>query len=481
MKRLLIIALLISTAVFAQKPERSGPPPAGPIPVFFMPPIKHFTLANGLPVVLLEKHQVPLVQINLMVFSGAVDDPADKPGLASMVASMLTDGAGSRDALAFADAVDFLGASLVGTAGLHTSALSLHTPVAKLDSALALLADALLHPAFAPAELERHRKERLTTLLSWRDEAQAQASALFSRTLYGQGHPYGRLSIGDERAIRSITTDDLKQFHGKYFRPNNATLVIVGDVTLLEMRTKLEQLLASWSRGTVPQATLPAVEQVQKRTVEIVDKPGAPQTEIRIGCIGVPRATDDYYALVVMNTILGGSFSSRLNTNLREVHQYSYGAWSSFQFRKFAGPFDAAASVHTAKTDSSLIEFMKELNGILKPVSQQEVDRAKNFVALGFPADFQTVEDLAAKIEDMVMYNLPDGYYNSYTRNVLAVTKEDVERVAKKYLNPEKMAVVLVGDRKTIEAPVRALKLGQVTILTVDDVLGKAPVMEAQK
>jgi predicted Zn-dependent peptidase len=481
MKRFLIIALLISTAVFAQKPDRSGPPPAGPTPVFFMAPVKHFTLANGLPVVLLEKHQVPLVQINLVIFSGAVDDPAEKSGLASMVATMLTDGAGSRDALAFADAVDYLGATLSGAAGLHTSSLSLHTPVSKLDSALALLGDALLHPAFASAELERHRKERLTMLLSWRDEARTQASALFSQKLFGRNHPYGRMSIGDEKAIRSITADDLRQFHTQYFRPNNATLVIVGDVTVTEMRPKLEQLLAVWSRGTVPQATLPAIEPLEKRTVELVDKPGAPQTEIRIGCIGAPRATEDYYALVVMNTILGGSFSSRLNMNLREVHQYTYGAGSSFTFRKFAGPFTAAASVHTAKTDSSLMEFMKELNGILKPVSQQEVDRAKNFVALGFPADFQTVEDLASKIEDMVIYNLPDGYYNSYIRNVLAVTKADVERVAKKYLNPEKMAVILVGDRKAIEAPVRALRLGTMSNLSVDDVLGKAPVMDAQK
>jgi zinc protease len=353
--------------------------------------------------------------------------------------------------------------------------VSLYTPLSKLDSALALQADAALRPTFASAELERHRKERLTTLLSWRDEARAQASALFSRTLYSHDHPYGRTGIGDEKAIRSLSVDDLRKFHSAYYRPNNAMLVIVGDVTVQMMKPKLEALWGSWQKGSVPALSLPAITQLQKRTVSLVDKPGAPQTEIRLGLIGVPRVTDDYYAILVMNTILGGSFSSRLNQNLREEHGYTYGAGSSFGFRMLAGPFLASASVHTAKTDSSLMEFMKELNGMLKPIPQEDVDRAKNYVALGFPSDFQTVGDIAGKIEEMVIYNLPDDYFNNFIKNVLAVTKADVERVAKKYILPDKMAVILVGDRKEIESKVSGMKLGALKNLTVDDVLGKAP------
>jgi zinc protease len=469
------VIFFVSVVASAQQPDRSAPPQVGPPPSFAMAPVQQFTLSNGLQVVLLEKHQVPLVQIDLVVKAGGVDNAPAKTGLASMVALMLTDGSGSRGALAFADAVDYLGADLHGSAGLHTSSVDLNTPLSKLDSALALMADAALRPAFPQAELDRHKKERLTALLSWRDEARNQVSVLFPRILYGTEHPYGRTSIGDEKTIRALTVDDLKQYHGTYYRPNNAFLVVVGDVTAASMRPRLEAAFGGWQKGEIPQPSLPAIVQVKNRNIMLVDKPAAAQTEIRIGCIGVPRLNDDFYPLVVMNTILGGSFSSRLNQNLRETHGYTYGAGSMFDFRKLSGPFTAYAAVLTAKTDSSLMEFMKELNGIRQPIAQGDVDRAKNYVALGFPSDFQTVGDIAGHIEEMMIYGLPQEYFNNYIRNVLAVTKADVERVAKKYLDPERMAIVMVGDRKEIEAKVKALKLGPLTNLTVDDVLGKAP------
>jgi zinc protease len=471
-----LAVILTFGAADAQKPERNAPPRVGPPPSFSMAAVQQFVLSNGLKVVLLEKHQVPLVQVNLVIRSGAAYDPAGRTGVASMVAQMLTDGSGSRDALAFADAIDYLGASLHGEAGLHTSSLSLNTPLSKLDSALSLMADAALRPAFLSPELERHRKERLNTLLSWRDEARAQVSVLFSRTLYGSEHPYGRTSIGDEKAIRTVSVNDLREFHKTWYRPNNAVVVIVGDVTVSGMRPRLEAAFGAWSQGEASMPALPAIEQVKERSVTLVDKPGAAQTEIRIGCVGASRFVEDYYPLVVMNTILGGSFSSRLNQNLREEHGYTYGAGSVFEFRKLQGPFVAYASVHTAKTDSSLMEFMKELNGIRRPIPESEVDRAKNYVALGFPADFQTVGGIADRIEEMVIYGLPDNYFNEYIKNILSVTKADVERVAKKYLDPARMAVVLVGDRKEIEAKVAAMKLGPITNMTVDDVLGKAPI-----
>jgi zinc protease len=470
-----LAAALIFGSASAQKPDRNAPPRIGPPPSFTMAGVQQFSLSNGLKVVLHEKHQVPLVQINLVIKAGAAHDPAGKTGVASMVAQMLTDGSGARDALAFADAVDYLGASLHGEVGIHTSSLSLNTPLSKLDSALSLMADATLRPAFIPPELERHRKERLNVLLSWRDEARAQVSVQFARTIYGSEHPYGRTSTGDEKAIRAVSVDDLKAFHKAWFRPNNAVLVVVGDVTAAGVRQRLEAAFGAWPRGELATPSLPPIGQVKERSVTLVDKPGAAQTEIRIGCVGASRLVDDYYPLVVMNTILGGSFSSRLNQNLREEHGYTYGAGSVFEFRKLQGPFVAYAAVHTAKTDSALMEFMKELKGIRKPIPQSDIDRAKNYVALGFPADFQTVDGIADRIEEMVIYGLPDNYFNEYIKNILSVTKADVERVAKKYLDPEKMAVVLVGDRKEIEASVSALKLGPLTNLTVDDVLGKAP------
>jgi zinc protease len=474
---LLLISCLVAVPVTAQKVDRSVPPKVGPPPVFIMAPIQRFTLSNGLRVVLLEKHEVPLVQINLVFMTGSVMDPEGKTGLASMTAAMLTEGAAGRDALALADAVDYLGAQLSASAGFHTSSVSLQTPLTKLDSALALQADVVLRPTFPPAELERKRKDRMTTLLQWRDEARAQASVMFNRAVYGETHPYGVSTIGDEQAIRALQVEDLQRFFARYYRPNNAFLVVVGDVNVQIMKPKLEAAFGAWKAANIAPAQFPAIVQKDKRSVTLVDKPGAAQTEIRVGRVGSPRVTGDYYALVVMNTILGGSFSSRLNQNLRETHGYTYGASSSFAFRLHPGPFLAATAVHTAKTDSALMELLKELNGMLKPIPAEELERAKNYVALGFPGDFQTVRDIALRLEEMMIYELPETYFNNYIARILAVTNEDVQRVAKKFLDPEKVTVVLVGDRKEIQEKIVAMKLGPMQTLAVEDVLGKPPVV----
>ncbi|RPH35317.1 insulinase family protein, partial [bacterium] len=298
----LLVALLFglfSISVQAQTPDRSQPPKAGPPPTLKLKPVQHLKLSNGLPVLLYEKHEVPLVQMNLILNTGAVQDPKGKGGLASMTAAMMTEGAGTHDALELADAIDFLGAALHVSAGQHTTGVTLHTPLAKLDSALALMADVTLRPAFTGAELDRKRKERLTTLMQWRDEPRALASVAFNRALYGD-HPYGRYSIGDERALRSFTPADLKSFYESSFGPNNATLIVVGDVAANTLLPKIEKAFANWKSVSPSSPSLPKINQVAERRVILVDKPGAPQSEIRIGRIGVPRITDDYYGLVVM-------------------------------------------------------------------------------------------------------------------------------------------------------------------------------------
>jgi zinc protease len=484
-REILLVAFLWLTAftltpVHAQKPDRSKPPKLGPPPTLKLPPIQHFQLSNGLPVLLLEKHQVPLVQINLLLKVGSTADPPGKSGLASITADMLTEGAGSRNALQLADAIDFLGARLEASAGEHTTVATLHTPLNKLDSALALLADVSLRPRFSSEELDRMRKERLTTLIQWHDEPQAIVSVLFYKTLYGN-HPYGLPSIGNEQSLRSFTSEDLQQSHKMYFHSNKATLIVVGDVTVQSMKQRLENAFGEWTSGESPSPHLPAIEQIETREVYLVNKPDAPQSEIRIGRIGAPRMTDDYYPILVMNTILGGSFTSRLNQNLREQHGYTYGAWSTFDFLPLPGPFVAGAAVQTAVTDKALAEFMKELNGILQPVSDGDLSRAKNYLALRYPENFQSVAQIAGRLSELVIYDLPDDYFNNYVSHILAVTKEDVQRVAKKYVDPEKMAIVIAGDRKQIEAGVKALNLGAIRDLTIDDVLGKAPTIEKEK
>lgn len=392
-----------------------------------------------------------------------------------MTLAMLDEGAGSRDALQLADAIDLLGARISASAGYHTSRVALHTPLSKLDSALALLGDIVLRPNFPPDELERQRKQRLTTLLQWHDEPRAIASVLFNRTLFGTRHPYGLPSIGTEKSLRALRVDDLREFHSTYFHPNNAFLVVVGDVSGEAILPRLEKVFGGWQAAKVPVATWPGIKQVKKRQIYLVDKPGAAQSEIRIGRVGAPRLTKDYFAIVVMNTILGGSFTSRLNQNLREEHGYSYGAGSFFDFRPLPGPFLAGAAVQTDVTDKALTEFMKELRGILEPVSDEELKRAKNYVALRFPGNFQTVARIARRLEELVVYDLPDSYFNDYVQRILAVTKADVQRVARKYIDPEKIAIVVVGDRQKIEKGVRALNLGPIKMMSVDDVLGKVP------
>jgi len=465
---------------FAQAPDRSKPPELGPPPSLKLPSIQHLKLSNGLPVVLMEKHDLPLVEIELLVKAGSAMDPSDKSGLASITAAMMEEGAGSRNALELADAIDFLGASVSALAGQHTSVVSLHTPLSKLDSALALFADVALRPTFPKEELERQRKERLTTLLQWHDEPRSIASVIFNRTLFGDKHPYGKPSIGNEKTLRGFKVEDLGKFHSTHFKSNNATLIVVGDVTPNSIVPKLEAYFGKWESGTVPTTNWSSIKQVEDRRVYLVDKPAAAQSEIRIGRIGVERMTEDYFALFVMNTILGGSFTSRLNQNLREQHGYAYGAGSSFDFRPLPGPFVARAGVQTNATDKSLVEFMKELNGILQPVTDDELTRAKNYLGLGYPDNFQTIGQIAGQLSELVIYNLPDEYFNNYIQHINAVTKEDVQRVAKKYLDPEKVAIIVVGDRKQIEKGVNELKLGPMKLLTITDVLGKVPKVEKE-
>ena len=473
-----LLMSLMTTLVSAQTPDRSAPPQLGPPPALQLPPIQHFKLSNGLRVVVMEKNQVPLAHILVVVRAGSAMESANQVGLASLAAEMLDKGAGQRDALQLADAIDFLAAEFSARATMHTTLVGINTPVAKLGDALGLLADVVVRPAFPDAELARLRKQRLTTLLQWHDEPRAIAAVLFNRTLYGNQHPYGRPSLGEEKSLRAISPADLKKFHSTYFNPTNATVIAVGAVSAPMMQTQLEAAFGGWQGGPAPTATWPGIKQIDKRQIYLADKPGAAQSEIRIGRIGVPRLTEDYFAITVMNTVLGGSFTSRLNQNLREQHGYTYGASSSFNFRPLPGPFLANSAVQTEVTDKALTEFMNEMRRILEPVSDDELTRAKNYVALSFPAEFQSVQQVAANLEETVTYDLPDDYFNRYTARILAVSKEEVQRVAKKYLDPDKIAIIVVGDRQKIEKGLQALSLGAVKALTIEQVLGKAPKVE---
>jgi predicted Zn-dependent peptidase len=331
-----------------------------------------------------------------------------------------------------------------------------------------------LRPAFPAAELERLRKERLTRLLQARDDPAAIMEMAFPRIVFGDKHRYGAPAGGGAAEVKAFTLDDLRGFHRAYYRPENSTLLVVGDINAKIVLPLLEKAFGSWkAEGAAgPNPPVPAAAQLTKRQIYLIDKPGAAQSQIRIGWVGVPRSTPDYPTLQVLNTILGGSFTSRLNMNLRETHGYSYGAGSSFEERISPGAFSARAGVQTDKTSEALKEFFNEFTGILKPIPGDELEKAKNYVALGFPAEFESTGDLAQKMEEQVVHSLPDEYFPSYIRAVVQATGPGVEKAAARYVQPDKFAVVIVGDRKVIEAGIRALNLGPIEIMSVEQALG---------
>jgi predicted Zn-dependent peptidase len=453
-------------------PDRSKPPSVGAAPALKLPTIVKRQLSNGLAAWIVELHEVPVAQVNLVVRAGSAHDPFGKYGIASLTAAMLTEGAGGRNALEIADAVDFLGADLAAAAAIDATAVRLHVPVARLGDALPIMADVALRPTFPAEELDRQRQQRLTSLLQSRDDPATIASLAFARVLFGPEHRFGTATMGTGATLKGFTREDLSAFYRSAFRPDNATLIVVGDVTPDRVLPLLETSFGGWKAAPPGSAavTLPASQPPARRQVYLVDKPAAPQSQIRIGTIGVPRSTPDFFPIQVLNTILGGSFSSRLNLNLREKRGYTYGASSGFDMRVTPGPFSAQAGVQTDKTSESLVEFFNELNGILKPIPADELVRAKNYVALRFPTTFETTGDIARRLEETIVYRLPDDYYERYVQNVEAVTAADVQRVAQKYIQPERLAVVVVGDLKVIEPGIRKLNLGTINVLSIDEI-----------
>jgi zinc protease len=480
MKRLRVLCVLggffFVATLGAQAPDRTHPPQPGPPAPLNLPTIQKQKLSNGLPVWIVELHEVPVAQVNLVVLSGTANDPPGKYGIASLTAAMLEEGAGSRSALEIADAVDYLGADLGASSASDSSAVRLHVPVSHLAEALPIMADVALRPSFPKDELERQRSQRLTSLLQGRDDPPTISSVAFSRILYGKAHRYGTPQMGTAETIKTFTADDLRGFYASAFRPDNAVLLAVGDITADKVMPLFEKNFGAWkASGAAASEKLPPTEELPARQVFVIDKPGAAQSQIRIGRVGVPRSTADYFPIQVLNTVLGGSFTSRLNNNLREVHGYAYGASSTFDMRAAAGPFYAAAGVQTDKTGEALKEFFNELNGILKPVPAEELARAKNYVALRFPSAFETTGDISRRLEDALVYKLPDDYFSKYVQNIQAITAADVQRVAQKYIKPDHLAVVVVGDLKTIEPQIRAQNLGPIKVMTIDEVFGPKP------
>lgn len=472
-----LLTLVLATSLLspgaAQAPDRSAPPKPGPVPHFTPPAFDARALGNGLPVWIVERHQVPTVTALLVVRSGASADPAHQFGLASLTAGMLAEGAGGRGALAVADEVSYLGATLRAWSWYDETRVGLQVSVARLAEGLAIMSDVALRPDFPQEELERVRDRRLTALRTVKDDPPSIAAVAFPLMLFGEAARYGTDEMGSIASLKTIDRGAVRAFHSAHYRPDNATLIVVGDVTAQRVLPMLEQAFGSWQAPSVPLQTIGPAPPTPRKAgrVFIVDKPGAAQSAIRIGGVGVARSTPDYFALTVLNTILGGSFTSRLNQNLRETHGYTYGARSTFAMRRAAGPFFVDTSVQTDKTAESVSEILNELAAISRPVSPDELAKARNYLALGFPSSFDTSAGVADMLAELAVHALPRDYYASYVDRILAVTATDVERVARQHIQPGRMAIVIVGDRQAIEARIRALNRGPIELLSADDVV----------
>lgn len=474
------LAWLATTSVpFADAADRSKPPSPGPVRPLRLPTLEKRSLANGVPVIVATMDEVPVVDVVVAVRAGASVDPEDKPGAALLTADMLDEGASGKGALELEDALDYLGASVTTGAGWDSASARLHVPVARLGEALPLLADVMLRPDFPETDFKRLRSELLTDFLQSRDEARDIASAALARAVFGAQHRYGTPVRGTAASVQALSRNDLAALHKAHYSADQAVIVAVGAVKADSLLPLLERAFGSWAKAagsTAPAVAPPAV--LRGPSLVLVDKPESGQSAVRFGAPGPDRQTPLYYDLEVMNTLLGGSFTSRLNDNLREQHGYAYGASSSFDFRRSGGLFVAGADVQTDKTGPALGEFMKELQRIRTPVTAEEADRARNYAALGYASEVETTRQVATKLVNQWIYRLPDDAISAYVPRALAVTVTQIEKAATASVDPSKMALVVVGDRKAIEAPLRALKHAPLTILGVDDVLGPPPKVE---
>ena len=463
-----LTAAALSLPLLAQQAlDRSKAPPAGKPPVLSVPTWTRASLGNGADLVVSEKHDLPLVSFSIAFLGGA--DQFEKEGhrgVASMAASMMSEGTRTRDGEALSNALQLLGGTVSTSIGSESGSISFVSTAAKFPQTLDILADMLLNPTFPQDALERLRAQRLVALAQARAQPGSVASRVFPRVLYGSGHPFGQAVT--EESMKAITRDDIAAFHQAYFRPGRAVVSVVGDVQPAQVRSTVEKALSAWTAGgDKPSFDYPQTPAPKATTIYLVDMPGAAQSTFAIGIPGPSRNTPDYYALQVMNTILGGQFQSRLNANLREEKGYSYGVTSSFSFGKGPGPFRAGGDVVSAKTDAALVEFMKELKGIVgsRPVTDEELTTAKEALVQRLPATFASVASVNGAITSLWVQGLPDDYYQQYSKAVGAITKEDILRVAKKYVDVGRLAIVIVGDRASIEAPLRATGIAPIAVL----------------
>ena len=451
-------------SVNADEPWRHAVPKAGPACTIALPAAHSYTLANGLTVLHHYNPSLPLVAAELVIKAGTSANPASHPGLAGFTANMLDEGTASRNAIEIADELAQLGASFGAASGNETTRLSLLALKKNFGRALDIVADMALRPAFTEADIERERSSRLADLAQQHEDAGAVADLVATALLYGSAHPFGYGALGSEAAIHATTRGHLLAFWRDHYQPDNAALVVSGDMTAAEALALAQASFGSWQGGRPVHREAPLLATAPGGIV-LVPKSDATQTALQLTMMGTDRRSPDFAALEIMNAALGGLFTSRINNNLREEKGYSYGVFSQFDYRRSAGPFEVVGSVRANATGASISEILKEIEAMrATPLPQAELENARNAHILSLPGHFDTNEGIASSMAGLFAYDLPLDYYSSVAHEFARVTAAQVQEVARNYLTPEKLIIVAVGERKKLEPQLRKLKLGAIAI-----------------
>ncbi len=457
-------------SVNPDEPWRKDMPKAGEARALQLPSPTSFEMPNGLTVLVNERPGLPIVSAAFVVRTGSGANPADKPGLANFTAAMLDEGTASRNALQIADQVAQLGASLSTASTMDASQISAGSLRRNFPALLDLVADIARRPGFPAEEIDRQRASRLASLVQQRENPSAVAAAAMAGALYGPGHPYGYTELGTEASNKALSRDDMQAFWKQNFVPNNAALIVSGQITVADVRPLVEKAFGDWEKGAQVAATASAsTPATTAARLVIVDKPGAPQTQVRVTSIGVPRSTPDYEAIRVMNETLGGLFSSRINLNLREQHGYTYGASSQFVFRRNAGPFVVASGVRTDVTAPAVTEIFKEIRRMRDTaLTPEELTLAKDSIVRSLPAEFETSSRVTGSTANIYLYDLGLDYFAKAPARLSAITGDQAKAAAEKHIVPEALITVAVGDRAKIGPELQKLKLGATEIRGAD-------------
>jgi zinc protease len=444
------------------RPRSPRPQPGAPRPYHF-PRFERRTLSNGLQLVVAPVAKLPIVTVLALLDAGSASDPAGREGVAQLTARLLLEGTARQDGVALTNAFERLGAAADAYADWDVAVLRLTALADRLPAAMRLFGEVLREPAFHERELERLKGERLSDLLQLRADPGGLAHHAMQRAFYATGSRYARPDGGTEQSVAAITRPDVVAFYDARYRAASVTLVVAGDIGVDEAVRLAEDTLGGWTGEPATPARVIAEPARRERAVHLVHKAEAPQSELRIGHVGIPRNHPDYFPVVVMNAVLGGLFSSRINMNLREAHGYTYGAFSGFDWRRQAGPFAVDAAVRTDATADAVREVLAEIDRMrAAEIDEAERSLATSYLDGVFPIRYETTDAIASALANLVIHGLPDDWLDRYRERVRAVTTADVLEAAHEHLHPEQLQVVAVGDAAVIREPLEALALGPV-------------------